>query len=340
MRHRSRAENSPSNRERFHRSATFSSPSSDFDPDGDQSAPRQIRIPRAASGRDVGRRPVEPQVRERRPHDRAAARHPPLVLRVAQRRAVDPHEARPEDRVLRQDVVLGHQRRVGPLGEVVDERIPRIQRRLGPSELLRTLQREHRLAHAHPPGAKRLVLDVAHHPALERPPHLRRALDRRHAADDRLRLDVLQHRLAVGLAQRVDRQRDRRQVVAVLGPLVARGPRRRPARRDPQRQAVVGDVVVQVDQTRVDEPPRPCPPGSRARRTPAAADRTRAPTATIRPSASTYSAPSAISGRASSNVTRWPVTTSGAGSSGPCTMRAVSPRRRPTARSGTAWRLG
>lgn len=105
----------------------------------------------------------------------------------------------------------------------------------------------------HATRPERLVLDVSHHPALERAPHLRRALDRRDAPDDRLRLDVLEHCLAVGLAQRVDRQRDRRQAIRVLRPLLALRPRHLAPRRAPQRQAVVGDVVVQVDETWVDD---------------------------------------------------------------------------------------
>jgi hypothetical protein len=43
--HSSRSEKARSRRARFHRCATLSSPSRFFDPDGDQSAPRQIRIP-------------------------------------------------------------------------------------------------------------------------------------------------------------------------------------------------------------------------------------------------------------------------------------------------------
>ena len=179
-----------------------------------------------------------------------------------------------------------------------------------------SFEREHRLAHPHDARPERLVLDVAHHPALERPPDLRRALDRRHPADDRLALDVLQDRLAVGRAQRVDRQRDRRQVVRVQRPLVARRPRLRAPRRDPQPEAVVGDVVVQVDEARVDDRVRARSRRGWHPRSPAVARRRPRATATIAPSRSMYIAPSGISGRASSNVTRCPVTTSGAGRSG------------------------
>ena len=163
-------------------------------------------------------------------------------------------------------------------------------------------------------AAERLVLDVAHHPALERPPDLRRALDRRDAADDRLRLDVLQHRLAVRRAQRVDRLRDRRQVVGILRPLVARGPRllagpaRSTARGSCRRCGCAGRSA----------PGRRRPPVSTrlAFSKPGGGGSPAAATATMRPSRSMYSAPSGTSGRASSNVTRCPVTTSGAGSSG------------------------
>ena len=53
----SRSEKTPESRLRFQRSATLSSPSRFFEPDGDQSAPRQTRTPasRAATTSVVSR---------------------------------------------------------------------------------------------------------------------------------------------------------------------------------------------------------------------------------------------------------------------------------------------
>ena len=114
---------------------------------------------------------------------------------------------------------------------------------------------------------------------------VRRALDRGRAADQRLDLDVLDQRLRRRLPEHPRRPRHR-------APVVGRVVLARPAvvmlvgdaRRLPQRQRVVGDVVVQVDQARVDDraacrsaarwrtrsardrPPRRPPPGGRRRR--------------------------------------------------------------------------
>ena len=103
---------------------------------------------------------------------------------------------------------------------------------------------------------ERLVLDVAHEPALVGPSGLGRPLDRRGPADDRLGLQVLQVRLAAQRAERVGGVGDHPLVAAVARPLVARGVGLLAPRRRPQRQAVVGDVAVEVDEARIDHPAR------------------------------------------------------------------------------------
>ena len=100
-----------------------------------------------------------------------------------------------------------------------------------------------------------LVLDVADQPALVGVGHLGRALDRGHAADHGLRLHVLEQRLARQRAERVRRVVDQRpRSWSSRATASAAGVRLGPPRRRPQREAVVGDVVVEVDQARVDDP--------------------------------------------------------------------------------------
>ena len=101
-------------------------------------------------------------------------------------------------------------------------------------------------------GAGRLLLlDVAHHPAREGARHGRRSLDRRDPTDDRLHLGEAQRGRRRGDAQRLGRVGH----VALVGrrarPLVARAVGA--GAPDPQRQRVVGEVVVQVDEARRDQ---------------------------------------------------------------------------------------
>ena len=56
----------------FHVAATFNSPSTLRVPDGVQSDPRHTRRPAARAASDIGRAAVQPEVRERRPHDGTA----------------------------------------------------------------------------------------------------------------------------------------------------------------------------------------------------------------------------------------------------------------------------
>ncbi len=72
----------------------------------------------------VGRVAVEPQVRERRPHDRAATLAAPFEeVRVGQRRRVDPDEAVAHAAVVVEERELVAQLRIDAFGEVVDERL-------------------------------------------------------------------------------------------------------------------------------------------------------------------------------------------------------------------------
>jgi hypothetical protein len=123
--------------------------------------------------------------------------------------------------------------------------------------LLRVLERQRRLVDRLLAGLRRLVLDVAHQPALIGVGQLGRALDRRRAADHRLHLAVFQVCLPRQRPERVRRVRDRPLVVAVLRPVLAVDERLRGPGRRPERQHVVDDVAVQVDQARIDRPARP-----------------------------------------------------------------------------------
>jgi hypothetical protein len=141
----------------------------------------------------------------------------------------------------------------GSLGQVVDVREVVLHRLAGLVEVLVGPELADGLAHRRLTGREGLLLDVPHEPAVV-VGHLGRALDRRRAADDGLRLDVLQDRLAGDLAQRLGRQPDLRLVGGIVGPLVAPFPGlvRGSLLGRPARQRVVGDVVVQVHETRVD----------------------------------------------------------------------------------------
>ena len=157
------------------------------------------------------------------------------------------------------------------------------------------------------PVAERLELDVAHEPALERAVELRRALDRGDAADERLELDPLEHRLAGDLAERGGGLADVGDVLVLARPLVAARVRRVAAGAIHSADAVVGQVVVQVDEARVDRPAR-CrrPARRRSRRAPALP---RSATCAMRPSSPTQTAPSSMTVDASSIVTTLPVNT-------------------------------
>jgi len=106
-------------------------------------------------------------------------------------------------------------------------------------------------------GLEGLELDVTHEPALVGAgAEVRRALYRGHAADHGLRLHVLEQRLARGLAERLGRVSDLRLVAAVVGPLVAGRVGLGVLPRRPERERVVGDVVVEIDEAGVDRPGR------------------------------------------------------------------------------------
>ena len=98
-------------------------------------------------------------------------------------------------------------------------------------------------------GGDLLLLDVAHHPAREGAGQRRRALDRRHPAGGGADLGVAQRGGRGGDAHRLGRVGDVAAVGRRARPLVAARVRRVAGRR-PQRQEVVGEVVVEVDQPR------------------------------------------------------------------------------------------
>ena len=183
-------------------------------------------------------------------------------------------------------------------------------------------------------GGDLLLLDVAHHPARERPRQRRRALDRRGAAGGRLDLGVAQRGRRRGDADGLGRVGDVAAVGRRARPLVAARVRRVPGRR-PQRQDVVGEVVVEVDQPRRDHAAGRHAGG--APLNPAGARRRLGWTASIVPSAPMYTAPPVTTGWASSNVTTVPVRTIGATRhvTPPGPGRAARPRRRRRRRRRT-----
>src|SRR4029077_14880779 len=103
-------------------------------------------------------------------------------------------------------------------------------------------------------GPECFLFDVAYHPAFEDGADFCAALDGGNPAYHGLGLDVLQYRLAVGMTQCISWQADRWLIVRVARPWLPGGPGHRPVGSDPQRQAVVGDVVVQIDQAGGDDP--------------------------------------------------------------------------------------
>ena len=93
-----------------------------------------------------------------------------------------------------------------------------------------------------------LVLDVADQPAVPRPVLRRRALDRGGTTDDGLGLDVGEQLLRAGGDQRVRGPGGPERVRVGPGPGVVVSERGDLRRLRPQRQRVVGEVVVQVHQ--------------------------------------------------------------------------------------------
>jgi hypothetical protein len=145
---------------------------------------------------------------------------------------------------------------------------------------------------------------VANEPALVGVGHLGGALDRRHPADRGLDLDVLQVCLAGERAERVRRVGDELLVAPVLGPLVARAERLSLPWWRPEREHVVDQVVMEVDQAGVDRPRRsgPAEP-SRSRAVPGRSGAGPHGSARQR---RCHSAPSSTSGRSGSKVTSLP----------------------------------
>ena len=127
------------------------------------------------------------------------------------------------------------------------------------------LHRQHRLPPAvlHRGAAavfdEHFLLDVADHPAGERSRQRRRTLDRGRSANHGLDLGIAERRGGCRLAVRSRRVRDVAPVGRRPRPLISRGVRR-VAGRSPQRERVVGEVVVQIDQPRIDRRPRGHPP--------------------------------------------------------------------------------
>ena len=233
----------------------------------------------------------------------------------------------PDPLVLQQPVALDarvvrrQQLRIGALAQVVEERVALgevLVRRS--SNWSASVNAQHRLVDGLLAGLERLELDVADHEALERVAQLRRALDRGHAADHGLGLDVLEHRLGVGVAQGIGGQADVRLVVGVARPLVAVGPRRVAVGRRPTATGSCRPCGCAGRSAR-GRRARRCPPRPPCRIRPGGAD-ARGATPWITPLTSMYRAPSSITVPLS-NVTRCPRTTSGSGSSGAagCAMR-------------------
>jgi hypothetical protein len=123
-----------------------------------------------------------------------------LKLRVTQRGGVDSDPLVLQELVaLDAGVVSGEQLWVGALAQVVKERVALGQVLLGGVELVGFGERSHGLIDGLLAGLEGLELDVANHEALERMAQLRRTLDRCHSPDRSLGLDVLEHRLGVGV---------------------------------------------------------------------------------------------------------------------------------------------
>ncbi len=204
-----------------------------------------------ASLDDLRRVAVEPEVRERRPDDRAGMRGPLLELVRCECRHVNGHEPLLQALRRRDVLELVEQLRRRAFGQVVDERASL-------THLLRALaqrvelERQCRLRHLVVAAAKRLVVDVANEEPFVRLRGARRALDRGRPAHDRLHLRVGEH-LFRGRRLRPDLRgaRDLLRVRPLARPLVVARVRLG-ARRRPERAEVVEDVAVQVDQARVE----------------------------------------------------------------------------------------
>ncbi len=150
----------------------------------------------AAGTQHVGGVAVQPEVRERRPHDRsAAARRPCTEVGLGECGRMDPDEAFAHALVPVEEAELLAQLRVDTLGEVVEERDPGLQPGCGLLQLVAG-RREHRLEDALT-LPELLVLDVAQHPAGEDAGQRRRTLYGGDAADRRLDLREPQRRRPV-----------------------------------------------------------------------------------------------------------------------------------------------
>ncbi len=201
--------------------------------------------------RDVRGLAVEHDVRQRRPHDLHADLAHLLELRVGERRRVDADRLRLEEAEAAELLELGARRVIDALGEVNEEGGGLAVGVLGVDlgRLFRRDRRDREHVLADLVLAEVVELDVAHVRAgalqVDRP------LNRGRPTDGGAVLTVLE-RLAhvVGALDRVVRRLDVRAVVLGARPLIAVVPL---AARVPERQEVVRDVVVQVDEARGDD---------------------------------------------------------------------------------------
>ncbi len=204
--------------------------------------------PLRARGGDVGGRAVEPQVGERRPHHPTGiGLRPGLPVRGADRVAVDPDEGLAQTACVGGVGELpGDHRAHLSLGAVVDEPgalVFHLRHLAQPLPILGERRGVDQIAAA---ASRRFRVDVAKHlqvgPARGRPP-----LNRRGASHQGAHLHVRQQGLGLGMGQHRRRLADRGAVRRGPGPAVVVREGNPLLGFGPQRERVVGEMVVQVD---------------------------------------------------------------------------------------------
>ncbi len=217
--------------------------------------------PLIEGGWDVGRDAVQPEVRERRPHDRAgraATLHrdgaPPAgEVRAIERAAVDRRQPGPQAAGAGEVFeLLGHPGRRPSLGAVVDEGPPAVER---PGHLgqIAHVEGQRRCPHRIVERADLLVLDPSHQRVRRVTAEPGPALHRRRPAGQCPHLAVRQQALWGPVGEHPRRPGHGRLVRRSARPDVVVQERLLLARLHPERQGVVAEVGVQVDEPGVDD---------------------------------------------------------------------------------------
>ncbi len=233
---------------------------------GDLQLPQHIARPRRTPVRtdaqphsgcfrapDVRGRAVQPEVRERRPDQaRVSGLHCGEVVAV-QCRTVNSDQLWFHYPDLFEQLKLRAQFRIRPLGRMRDESASLLDRRRIRSQRFFAVGNQRADPDEVVMGAEFLGVDVPDQVVVRRYGAPRVALDRRRTADDRPGLDVPQQRATGRGAEQSSGLTDLRAVRRRPTPLIVRSPRHRARRLGPQRQAVVHQVIVQIDQSGIDE---------------------------------------------------------------------------------------